>query len=783
MNKLHCGPSVVLLSLMLLSWSLSGCTSPDNGKNSSVEESASDGSAVRTSYVGRSRCAECHKREDGLWQGSDHDLAMQPAAEETVLGDFDNAAYTYNDVRSEFTRRDGKFIVRTDAPDGSLREYEIAYTFGIRPLQQYLIAFPDGRLQTLGLCWDTRPREEGGQRWFHIYPNENIRHEDELHWTGRNQNWNYMCAECHSTNVRKNYDVSTNSFATTWSEIDVSCEACHGPGSAHAEWAEANERGEGLGDYADMGLAVRLKDPDRGTWVFDAGASVAKRTVPLRSTVQVETCARCHARRVELSEDYLFGRPLMDTHYPEMLEERLYHADGQILDEVYVYGSFRQSKMYQKGVVCSDCHDPHSAQLYAPGNALCYRCHLYESYGTRAHHFHNPDSTGASCVECHAPETKYMVIDPRRDHSFRNPRPDLTLEIGVPNACTRCHRDKTVGWAADSVARWYGPRGRGEVHYGQILHAGRQGFPGAEPSLIRLAGDRTVPAIVRATAVSLLDQYPGERSVRAIESALYENDPSLRVAGLRAMDGLEPERRFSTAKPLLMDDLRVVRMEAARTLAPVPERSITEADRELLNGAIGEYIESQMFNADRPESHMNLGNLFVARSMLAEAESVYAKSIRLDHRFIPAYVNLADLYRVQNRDAEGERLLLKALEISPDFPQALHALGLLLVRDKRTGEALPYFERAHSLRPSDASIGYVCGVALHSAGYSEEAVSVLEESLAENRFNGDLLYALVTIHRDRGVPESARLYAGRLVELFPDNPAYRQLLQQLSAGR
>ncbi|MGB6648238.1 MAG: multiheme c-type cytochrome, partial [Bacteroidota bacterium] len=301
-------------------------------------------SAAAASFVGRSRCAECHKREHDLWQGSDHDLAMQPATVETVLGDFENASYTYHGVRSEFTRRDGKFFVRTDGPDGILSEYEVSYAFGVRPLQQYLIEFSDGRLQTLPLCWDTRPREEGGQRWFHIYPDEEIQHGDELHWTGRNQNWNYMCAECHSTDVRKNYDFSTNSFSTTWSEIDVSCEACHGPGSRHAEWAEAEEKGEDPDGYAEMGLAVRLKDPDRGTWVFDTGAPVARRTVPLRSTVQVELCARCHARRVELSEDYQFGRPLMNTHYPEMLEERLYHADGQILDEVYVYGSFRQSK-------------------------------------------------------------------------------------------------------------------------------------------------------------------------------------------------------------------------------------------------------------------------------------------------------------------------------------------------------------------------------------------------------------------------------------------------------
>ncbi|MGB5872930.1 MAG: tetratricopeptide repeat protein, partial [Bacteroidota bacterium] len=357
-----------------------------------------------------------------------------------------------------------------------------------------------------------------------------------------------------------------------------------------------------------------------------------------------------------------------------------------------------------------------------------------------------------------------------------------TITIGVPNACNRCHRDKTVEWAADSIARWYGPRSKSKTHYGQILYAGRRGAPGAEQALIRLAGDRAAPAIVRATAVSLLGQYSGEGAVRAMESAVYEKDPSLRVAGLRAMEILEPDRRFALAKHLLTDDLRVVRLEAARNLAPVPERSITPADKNLLVGAIKEYVESQMFNADRPESHVNLGNLYVARTMMAEAESAYTTAIRLDPRFMPAYVNLADLYRAQDRDADGEGLLRDALEISPDFPQALHALGLLLVRENRSEDALPYFARAHSLRPADASIGYVYGIALESAGKSANAVSVLEKSLEENPYDRNLLYALVTIHRDRNEPESARLYAGRLVQLYPDNRAFRQLFQQLGGG-
>jgi hypothetical protein len=279
-----------------------------------------------------------------------------------VLGDFNNARFTYGGVTSTFFTRAGKFYVHTDGPDGKLHDYEIRYTFGIAPLQQYLIPFPDGRLQALNVCWDTRPREQGGQRWFHLYPNEIVDFQDALHWTGPYQNWNYMCSECHSTNVRKNYDPDTDRFATTWSEIDVSCEACHGPGSQHVEWARDKQAGR-VRDDPKQGLVVDLAARG-GSWVFEGSAPIAHLSGPRDTRPQV-ICARCHARRTQMGEDYDYTQPLGQTHMLALLTPALYHADGQILDEVFEYGSFLQSRMHERGVVCTDCHDPHSGQLRA----------------------------------------------------------------------------------------------------------------------------------------------------------------------------------------------------------------------------------------------------------------------------------------------------------------------------------------------------------------------------------------------------------------------------------
>jgi hypothetical protein len=451
-------------------------------------------------YVGREQCVPCHQREADLYAGSHHDLAMQPADATTVLGDFDNSTFTYAGSTSTFFKKDGAFYVRTDGPDGKLHEYRIAYTFGVKPLQQYLIAFADGRMQALSICWDTRPKEEGGQRWFHLYPDERITHEDILHWTGPYQNWNDMCAECHSTNVKKNYRADTDRFDTQWSEIDVSCEACHGPGSEHVAWAET-AAGKGKGakgpgrpgatpaatSTGGNGLLVTFKEP--AEWVLDQRTGIAVRSRPRRSHVEIETCARCHARRSVIGDDYVHGRPLLDTHRPALLAPPVFEVDGQIKEEVYEYQSFLQSRMYAAGVTCSDCHEPHRLTISAD-NAVCARCHLPARFDTRAHHFHAPGSAGAQCAACHMPARLYMVVDSRRDHSFRVPRPDLSLKLGTPNACSSCHADRPPEWAAAAAEKWWGSTRASQPHYGEAIHAARRNLPGAEQKLVAVIEDR-----------------------------------------------------------------------------------------------------------------------------------------------------------------------------------------------------------------------------------------------------------------------------------------------------
>ena len=740
---------------------LAGSTRATGGPPPTV--GPNDPASQEAAYVGRAACAPCHAREVARFTGSHHDRAMQIADATTVLGDFNHATFTYNGVTSTFFKKDRAFFVRTDGPDGALHEYRFGYTFGIDPLQQYLVEFPGGRLQALGIAWDTRPKAAGGQRWFSLHPDEKVDFRDVLHWTGPAGNWNYMCAECHSTNVKKNYRAEENRFESTWSEVDVSCEACHGPGSTHVTWARSKEAGHAPDD-PKKGLIVDLAARG-GSWVFADAATIAHLTGARDPRVQV-VCARCHARRTQIGDDYRQDQALGQTHIVSLLDAGLYEADGQILDEVFEYGSFLQSRMHERGVVCIDCHDAHSGRLLADGNAVCAKCHQSSHYDAPAHHHHKAGSEAARCVRCHMPARTYMVVHTRHDHGFRVPRPDLSVALGTPNTCTGCHHDRSAGWAADAVVKWYGPtRARGP-RYAAALAAGRRHQAGADPLLIAVIGDRSFPAIVRASALSFLQNPASPRAMELVARALLDPEPLVRRAAVGLLVTWEPPRRWQAGGPLLSDPIRTVRLEAVNALADAARVvSLTPDQRATFDRAVAEYRDVQAFNADRAESWLNLGALEVRLGNHGRAETDYQRAIRLQPSFIPSYVNLADLYREQGRDADGERVLRAALAIHPDGADLHHALGLLLVRQKRADQALDELATAAGQSPDNPRYVYVYAVALAGLGQQAKALTVLEQ--AQPRFSGDrdILVALLQWSAQAGDREATGRWAQRLHDL------------------
>jgi predicted CXXCH cytochrome family protein len=737
-------PIAAVLVVALLAAAGLWLWSSTSGERSAADPPGIAGAPAR--FVGSTRCADCHVTEYQAWRGSQHARAMQHASAASVLGRFDGAEFRYGGVTSRFFMRDGKFFARTDGPDGRLADFEVKYTFGVEPLQQYLVELPGGRLQALTIAWDARPRGEGGQRWFHLYPGERIDFRDELHWTRPAQNWNFMCADCHSTGIRRNFDAATDTWSTQWTDIAVGCEACHGPGSRHlAAPGEPYRIGSG-------------KD---------------------RSAAEMETCAACHARRAQIDEGAVAGDPLFDHYLPSALSSGLYHADGQQLGEVFVWGSFLQSRKYLAGVTCGACHEPHTQQLKLPGNAVCTQCHVAERFDTPAHHHHGevlgtvmrpPGATGVPrCVDCHMREATYMVVDRRRDHGFHVPRPDLTLKIGTPNACADCHVGRDARWAADTLRAWHGTDRAESAHFGEALHAGRLGTPGAVSALLGLLADGGQPGIVRASAIELLAGYPGEIGAAAIRGSLADPDPLVRHQALLAQQGAPAARLAALLPPMLDDPLRAIRYQAAQQLA-LARAPLDDIQRQRLQVVLADHERALRHDLSRGEAWLSLGNLELARGDSQAAEASFRRAISADPFFAAGYVNLADLLRGSGRETAAESVLREGLQRNPRATALRESLGLALVRQGRKPEALREFAAAHREDPAAPRAAYVYALALHDAGESARAIDLLRTVLGQG-FDRDSALALAAYARDAGDTATAAQALARLRAVNPADPA------------
>ncbi len=644
-------------------------------------------------FVGRSTCIECHKKEDDLWLGSHHDLAMDVANDTTVLGDFNNYEFRHNGKTHRMFRKDGKFYINTEGPAGVFGDFQVTHTFGYTPLQQYLVPFEGGRLQCLPIAWDT---ERG--KWFHlgdtVYAGQDIKPDNWLYWTNQAQNWNGMCADCHTTNLKKNYDPEAKTFNTTWSEIDVSCEACHGPASDHLIWANLPE-GSRPADV-NTGLIVRTRDLD--------------------NKELLNVCARCHSRRSILGDYEDDNSDLLNYMIPQLITQPIYHADGQILDEDYEYGSFTQSKMFEKLIKCSDCHDSHSVKTKEPDNRLCLQCHRPDIYDTRRHHFHKPDpgtgenrlinrgepeyveGSGAQCVNCHMVGRYYMGNDYRRDHSFRIPSPAMTLSIGTPNACNDCHKDKTTAWSQGYMQKWYGEKTR--PHYGETFAAASNGDRSVIPDLILYAGNELFPLMVRATAVHFLGTFNTAESNDAVDRALSDPASLVRHTAIMSFNSTNAVSYERLLMPLLNDPVRAIRAEAGIRLSEVPENQLSVPARKARKAALEEYKDIHLYTSDFPGGRYNLGIMYANAGELEQAAQSYREALNIDGLFYMAKVNLAMVYAQQGKNDEAEKLLREVLIENPEIAEINYSLALLLAETGKYDESRKFFLKAAELMPA-----------------------------------------------------------------------------------
>jgi predicted CXXCH cytochrome family protein len=709
-KMLFCRALLVLLTAFLFA-----CEKPAEPAHEIPITQALDG------FAGTETCTECHSEATELWRNSHHDLAMQIATLETALGDFDGSQFNHNNVTSRFFTRENQLFVETDGSDGQLATFPIRYTFGVYPLQQYLVEMPDEKIQALGIAWDSRPIHEGGQKWFHVYGDDFIDHNDVLHWTQPSQNWETMCADCHSTGLTSHYILAEDRFDTHWSELNVACEACHGPGARHVDWANGKIMA------ADKGLDIHFTDQQNASWVLDQASGNSVRSTPRTTHSEINACAGCHSRRARVAEGTHPATEFLDNYSPTLVEPPLYHRDGQILDEVYVYGSFLQSRMYQAGVTCSDCHDPHSLNLRAPGPTVCLQCHAANKFKTTEHQLHDAGTT--NCIDCHMPATTYMQIDVRNDHSFRIPRPDLSIAYGVPNACNSCHGDKSANWSAEALSKLGRLSSAEQTHWSELYASTEYPNNSSIAVLASIAADTAIPVIIRASATSRLQLGSSPESSALLNKLVGDHEPLVRWAAARMLSNSDPQLTVQYGPGLLNDAVRSVRLSAASALAlidPTLAATVPYAD---LQAGFDEYVDAQLVSSERSESHINIANLQRMQGHFDLAEQEYLVAITLNPSFAPGYVNLADLYRETQQEQEAETILRKGLIILPNQPSLHHSLGLLLVRQQRMEEALFELELAARGPDATARFALVYAVALNSLGKRKESVAFLESAL------------------------------------------------------
>jgi tetratricopeptide (TPR) repeat protein/nitrate/TMAO reductase-like tetraheme cytochrome c subunit len=698
----------------------------------------------KSHFVGSQHCKECHEIEYEDWKKSDHNKAMQVASEETVLGDFNNTKFQSKGFTSKMFRKDSSYYMVLENRQGIPDTFEVKYTFGHYPLQQYLIEFPGGRYQCTHIAWDSRD-----SKWLDLYPELEIHHSEWLHWTGRAQTWNNMCADCHSTNLQKNYTESTGSYRTSFDEINVSCESCHGPGSEHVR------------------LSKLFPDSSRvfGEVYLGRNSNIDE---------QMQFCARCHSRRSQVNNSFNHNEHWMQQYSPDILRPGLYYPDGQILDEVYVWGSFTQSRMYREGVRCTDCHDPHTYERKLPGNQLCSQCHDFRVYDNESHHFHKPGSEGAQCESCHMPGRYYMVNDYRPDHSFRVPRPDLSVKYDGPNACNKCHDDRSAQWASDWINEWHGEER--EFHFSEVLlkAANHESSP---KEIAYLLNNDTIPNIAKATAIYYLDYYGGPQALLVLQQSLKHPSVLVRRTAVEGISQYNPNENKNHLVQMLFDTARVVRLAAFTALAGVDISTGSTEGIAQYNKVSEEFFSKHSINADFPSQKLTMAQYYHRLGETGMAQKYYEETLEQDNYQNMARLNLAYIHNAQNQNHKAVALLKKVTEQEPGYDHAWYSLGLVYAEMNLPDSAIYYMQECTKINNQNAPAYYNLGLLYQQQKETTKAENAFLEGLKNNPDNERLLYAITHFYLKEGKKDHAREFAQKLVSQFPNRIEYRELLR------
>ena len=701
--------------------------------------------AVFGTYAGSATCKACHAVEFDKWIKSNHGMAERVPRDDMDRAAFDPPrSFTHGTQTTEVRKTGDAFEVVTLGFGFKRDAYPVRRVIGNDPLRQFLVEGQNGRLHTLEACFDPHKGD-----WFNVYGNEDRKPGEWGHWTGRGMVWNQMCASCHNTRVRKNYDAPTDTYHTTMAEMTVSCESCHGGMKSHVDW---QEKYKGTGQ----------KDP-----------------TPVKFTRDqvIDTCAPCHARRGELTGDFKPG-DLFADHYSLTIVDNtdIYYPDGQIRDEDYEFGSFHSSRMFHAGVRCVDCHDPHAAKPMLPGNTLCMKCHTAGGFPNApvivqdAHTFHKADSTGSQCVNCHMPQTVYMQRHSRHDHGFTIPDPLLTKQFGIPNACNRCHQDKDADWALAAVEKTHGDKmNRRTRTRAQTFAKAKQGDASARDELLAILDSDEIPHW-KSSAILLLERWINEPMVsNAVAPFLEHADPLVRASAARVIEGT-PVAVRDALKSLLDDPVRSVRTAAAWTLREHLDLE-SVAGQDLLN--------MMNMSADQPSGQMQLGQFSFARGNLPDAVKHMETAIRWDPNSPPFHHDLAMMYSMAGNTAQAIEKLQDAIKLAPNEADYHYKLGLAFSEAHDIPKATAALEAAVKANPRFARAWYNLGLARNSLGKTGEAIDALVKGEQADPTDAGIPYARATILARLGRKDEAIAATQRALQIRPDDPEARQLMGML----
>lgn len=687
---------------------------------------------VRT-YAGSKSCASCHEQAYGAWRASHHALAEREIdhAQDRVAF-VPPSSVRHGTLDSDFREVDKKFEVVTVGADGKRRPHVPQRVIGVAPLYQMVVPGERGRFQVTSLAYDPAKNQ-----WFDVFGDEDRQPHEWGFWAQRGMTWNSMCAACHMTALDKGYDVESDSYSTTWKEMGVGCEACHGPYAEHVAWYQ---------EHSEM-----QPWPDR----------------PVRTPDTIlDTCGSCHARRTELTPAYVPGEKFTDHYRPVMPDEpEIYYPDGQVKEEDYEYVSFVSSRMYTEGVRCIHCHEPHSGKLRLQGNALCLSCHKTK-IDPVSHSHHDINGEGGQCMNCHMPLTTYMQRHPRRDHGFTIPDPLLTRESKIPNACNRCHTDKTVDWAIDAVEKWYGPRmERSTRARARKIAQAQEGKAESVEYLIRMVEHEKSP-IWRGVAANLLGPWIFDEHVRASFLKWLSNpEPLVRAAAVRAFSFMPMGAK--RVEHLLDDVSRLVRIEAAwanRSMLDVT----SDTGKELLR-----HLD---VIADQPPGMLQRGMFALERGDPGRARKWIERAIEWDPNSAPLYHALAIVYSKLALPHKAIEVLEKSEQIEPQNPELPYSKGLAHAETGDFDQAIEALERAVALEPRYARAWYNLGLARIEQDDVTNGLADLERAAQADPQNPEYPFAQAQVHMDRFEIGAARDAAKRALEVVPDfEPALRLL--------